>query len=95
MPLACKSIRIPGNPDIIIDNNDGAPAFATTGTWDTSTYAEATPNTPYNGNSLHDGNTAKGARTAVFTPTIPAAGTYPVSSAGSPHRTAPPMSPSP
>jgi lysophospholipase L1-like esterase len=77
--LGLQATVIPPNPDIIIDNSDLAPAFATTGTWTTSTYAGAAPNTPNNGDSLHDGDTAKGTKTAVFTPVIPVAGTYPVS----------------
>jgi acyl-CoA thioesterase I len=76
--IGLQASALTGRPDIIIDNSDGAPAFATTGTWTTSTYSEAAPNTPYNGNSLHDGNTAKGTKTAVFTPTIPSTGSYPV-----------------
>jgi uncharacterized lipoprotein YddW (UPF0748 family) len=59
--------------EIIVDNDDGAPAYSTTGTWATSTtpgYLEGT----YQWTSTYSTRTA----TATWTPDLPEAGWYPV-----------------
>ena len=61
-------------PNLIIDNSDGAPGFVTNGAWTSSTTNSGFIGSDY----LHEGNTGKGLKHVVFTPDIPAAGTYPV-----------------
>jgi hypothetical protein len=63
-----------GDPGLVIDNSSGAPGFVTTGAWTSSTTNAGFLGADY----LHDGNTGKGTKSAVFTPAIPTAGTYPV-----------------
>jgi lysophospholipase L1-like esterase len=72
--LGLQSVVVSGEPDIVIDNSNGAPAFTTTGTWTSSTTNSGFIGTDY----LHDGNAEKGSKSFVFTPNIPTAGTYPV-----------------
>ncbi|MDY6970887.1 MAG: PilC/PilY family type IV pilus protein, partial [Thermodesulfobacteriota bacterium] len=55
---------------IVVDNQDGAPAFTTTGTWNESGAA-----VEYNGSSFY---TYDAGATATWTPTIPAAQAYEV-----------------
>ena len=72
--LGLETSAVSGEPDIVIDNSNGAPGFVLSGTWTSSTTNSGFLGSDY----LHDGNTAKGSKAAVFTPAIPAAGTYPV-----------------
>ena len=59
--------------EIIVDNDDGAPAFATTGSWLTS----ATPG--YDGGTYQWANTySTRTATATWTPNLPEAGWYPI-----------------
>jgi len=72
--LGLQSSGPAGEPNLIVDNSDGAPAFLTTGAWTSSTTNSGYIGTDY----LHDGNAGNGSKSVVFTPNIPAAGTYPV-----------------
>jgi hypothetical protein len=60
-------------PAITMDNNDGT-GVTRTGTWINSTSTGGYDGSDY----LHDNNTAKGAQSVRFTPTLPSAGTYAV-----------------
>ncbi len=77
-PVLLHALGVPAPssqvPAIIIDNTDSAPAMVFNGSWTIST-----TNTGFIGtNYVHDGNAAKGTRSAVYTPTIPATKSYPV-----------------
>jgi lysophospholipase L1-like esterase len=72
--LGLQSSDTSGEPNLIIDNSDGAPTFVTTGAWTTSTTNSGFIGSDY----LHDGNAGNGSKSVAFTPDIPAAGIYPV-----------------
>jgi lysophospholipase L1-like esterase len=77
-PTLLQALGIPTQaavtPTTIIDNSDPAPAMVLNGAWTTSS-----ANSGFHGtNYLHDGNAGKGTKSAVFTPSIPEANTYPV-----------------
>lgn len=60
--------------EVVIDNTDGAPAFVASSGWVTSTGASG-----YLGvNYLHDNNTGKGSKNALYTPALSAPGDYEV-----------------
>ncbi|AWI09961.1 putative Ig domain-containing protein [Ereboglobus luteus] len=76
-----ESVHIAATPfKPIIDNADGLPEVTLNGAWTASTAAPfGNNNFPvdyYNTNFIHDGNTAKGTKSVVFTPTITTAGNY-------------------
>jgi len=77
-PVLLHALGVPAPPNLvpatIIDNTDSAPAMVFTGAWTNSTNIPGFIGTNY----VHDGNTGKGSKSAVYTPTIPSAGTYPV-----------------
>jgi len=58
---------------VTLDNSAGS-GVTLTGAWTTSTSATGY----YGGSYYHDGNTAKGTKTAVYAPNLPSAGTYDV-----------------
>ncbi|MET0262486.1 MAG: hypothetical protein ABW223_06285 [Rariglobus sp.] len=60
--------------EIIVDNLDPAPRFTASSDWFT-----ASASGQYGTNHLDDGDTGKGTKTALFTPTFPATSTYLVS----------------
>ncbi|MDR6550258.1 hypothetical protein [Paenibacillus qinlingensis] len=61
--------------EVIVDNNDSAPAFTTTGAWTSSTFDSGY----YNSSYFHDGAAAANAdKSAVWKPTITEAGNYKV-----------------
>lgn len=60
--------------EVVVDNDDGAPSFTTTGTWATS------GSTGYNGGTYQFANSVSAeTQTAIYTPTIPESGWYWVS----------------
>ena len=62
--------------EVVVDNTDGLPSVATSGTWTLST---AMTGQFYGANYLHDGNTGKGSNKWVrFTPDLPESGIYDV-----------------
>ena len=77
-PVLMHALGVPAPtsqvPTTIIDNTDTAPAMVFNGAWTNSTTTSGFIGTNY----VHDGNAGKGSKSAVYTPTIPSAGTYPV-----------------
>ena len=61
-------------PATIIDNTSTAPAMVINGEW----FASSASGGYHGTNYLQDGNTGKGLKSAVFTPAIAQAGSYPV-----------------
>jgi len=66
--------RPPDNPDttVVVDNDDPGPGGHFTGRWTSSTSDPGYLGASY----MHDGNTGKGTKGAVFVATIPATGEY-------------------
>jgi hypothetical protein len=60
--------------DLLVDNADGAAQVELVGAWTASTGSSGY----WAANYLHDGNTAKGTKTATFIPTVLTAGNYEV-----------------
>ncbi|MBL9135270.1 MAG: hypothetical protein JNK85_05355 [Verrucomicrobiales bacterium] len=60
--------------DLLVDNSDGATQVELVGAWSTSSTAPGF----WGANYLHDGNAAKGTKTATFIPTVGIAGNYEV-----------------
>lgn len=60
--------------DLLVDNSDGPTQVELVGTWTTASTAPGYWGADY----LHDGNTAKGSKTATFIPTVGVAGNYEV-----------------
>jgi lysophospholipase L1-like esterase len=77
-PVLNQAIGLPPQgldaPLIVIDNADPAPAVVFNGTWTASSATQGYVGIDYR----HNGNTAQGTSSAVFTPVIPSAGTYPL-----------------
>jgi len=77
-PVLLQAIGVPVPasviPSIVIDNTTPAPAMVINGEWFPSSASGGFHGTNY----LQDGNTGKGLKSAVFTPDIPQAGSYPV-----------------
>ena len=77
-PVLLQAIGLPVPasviPATIIDNTSTAPAMVINGEW----FASSASGGYHGTNYLQDGNTGKGLKSAVFTPAIAQAGSYPV-----------------
>ena len=77
-PVLLQAIGLPVPasviPATIIDNTSTAPAMVINGEW----FASSASGGYHGTNHLQDGNTGKGLKSAVFTPAIAQAGSYPV-----------------